>query len=211
MAELMLDVAQNDGHRTQQERRAATRSALLASAVSAVLETGASASVATIAREAGVSKGALQHHFDSKNDLLVAVVSSGWSDLTERFAQLDDKTAGSAGRVNAVVASMWESYRQPTCRAAFMISSDPNLALDVAERLTPIFAAARLRLDQTWRDAFADLDVSHERLLLARRFVRSHMLGMLVQRQLPSEEPAPDDELSMLCQATLLILTTPAP
>jgi AcrR family transcriptional regulator len=198
------------GRRTQQERRDATRSALLASAAAVVVDTGPGTGTAEVARKAGVSKGALQHHFGSKNDLLVAVVASGWSDLTERFAQLADVGAAPDERVSALVSAMWDSYQHPTCLAAFMISSDPNLDPELAERLAPIFVAARVRLDQVWSDAFADLDVTGNQLAHARRFVRSHLIGMLVQRQLPSEEPAPDKELSMLCEATLQLLRMPA-
>lgn len=195
-------------HRTQQERRDTTRSALITSAAAVVLATGASTSVAAIAHRAGVSKGAVQHHFQSKDDLLVAVVSHGWGDLVERFAQLADQGAAPKVRVKALVTAMWESYQQPACRAAFLISADPGLNPVVALQVGPIFEAARLRLDDIWHEALADLDVPRERLSEARRFVRSHLLGMLVQRQLPSDEPAPDAELSVLCQTTLQILRT---
>jgi len=193
-------------HRTQQERREATRSALLASAAAVVLDTGPGTGIAEVARTAGVSKGALQHHFESKNDLLVGVVATGWSDLTERFARLIDHGAAPGERVGVLVSAMWDSYQHPKCRAAFMISSDPNLDPRLAERLDPVFVATRARLDQMWADAFADLDIAEDQLVQARRFVRSHLLGMLVQRQLPSEEPAADEELLILCEATSRLL-----
>ena len=67
--------------RTQAERRAATRGDLLAAAERLIAERGfAEASLADIATVAGVSKGAIYHHFQSKEDLLLAL-------LDERFAE----------------------------------------------------------------------------------------------------------------------------
>jgi AcrR family transcriptional regulator len=197
--------------RTQQQRRATTRAALLASAAEVVVDTGPGSSVGEIARRAGLSKGALQHHFESKSDLLAAVVAMGWDDLAERFALLSGQSLPLGEHVAAVVHAMWDSYRQPACRAAFMISSDPNLDRDSAARLAPVFETSRRRLDELWRGLFADFDVSAEQLALSRRFARAHLLGMLVQRQLPSEEPDPESELVLLCDALLHLLNAERP
>ena len=153
-----------------------------------------------------MSTGALQHHFASKTDLLVAVVESGWNELVER-ATTADRGIPPADRVAALVSSTWESYQQPACRAAFMVSSDPNVDAEVSERVGPIFDAARSRLDRLWLDTFADLDLPTEQVAAARRFARSHLNGMVVQRQLASVEPDPAEELDLLRRATLDILT----
>lgn len=192
--------------RTQQQRRASTRTALLAAAADAVADTGPSTGVAEIARRAGVSTGALQYHFDSKSDLLVAVVEVGWNDLVEHSMSIEPAVPP-ADRVAALVASMWASFQQPLCRAAFTISSDPNLDTEVAARIAPVFDDVRDRLDRRWLETFADLEVPAEQVVSARRFARSHLVGMLVQRQLASAEPGPDDELVLVQRATLAILT----
>lgn len=178
----------------------------MASATRAVVDTGPSTSVADVARQAGVSTGALQYHFPSKADLLIAVVEGGWNDLVERTRSVP-RSGSPSDRVTALVRSVWEAYQLPACRAAFMISSDPNLDPVVAERINAAFDAARARLDQLWVDTFADLDVSIDRITTARRFARSHLNGMVVQRQMASIEPEPDEELDLLCHAVLNILT----
>lgn len=207
----MVDVKVPAGppRRTQLERRSSTRASLLASATRAVVSTGPSTAVADVARQAGVSTGALQYHFPSKTDLLVAVVEGGWTDLVERTMSAT-RSGSPAERVAALVWSVWEAYRQPAVRAAFMISSDPNLDADVAARINAAFDIARAQLDQLWVDMFADLDVPIERITTARRFARSHLNGMVVQRQMASVEPEPDDELELLCHAVLSILTRPS-
>jgi len=179
---------------------------LLAATAAAVIDAGPATGTAEIARRAGVTKGALQHHFPSKHDLLLAVVVEGWEGLVERSYPAQPRSSSPAKRLRSLVDSMWISYQQPACRAAFMISSDPSLDGELGARILPVFESMRGRLDAVWGDTFADLDVPPERLVDARRFARSHLVGMLVQRQLPSPEPDPGSELSMLCVGTLHLM-----
>lgn len=59
----------------KQERSLRTRAALLDAAVEELLERGyADLSTAGVARRAGVSRGAQQHHFASKDELLIEAV-----------------------------------------------------------------------------------------------------------------------------------------
>ncbi len=59
----------------QQERSRATRLALLEAAVGCLAEVGWSASTVTVVAErAGVSRGAAQHHFPTREDLFIAAV-----------------------------------------------------------------------------------------------------------------------------------------
>lgn len=192
--------------RTQHERRAATRAALLTAAAHAIAETGPAASVVDIAGRAGVSTGALQHHFLTKTHLLIDVARMGWDDLVQR-SMLVDRSAPPSERLEALVTAVWESYRRPECRAAFMISADPSIDPDVALGIAPVFDHARARLDALWQHNFADLKLPVERVTLARRFARSHLAGMAVQRHMASVEPEPAEELDLLVQATLKILT----
>src|SRR5258708_34641176 len=61
--------------RTQAERREATRTALLDAAIDCLVEDGyANTTTRAIAKRAGVTPGALQHHFSSKAELLAEAV-----------------------------------------------------------------------------------------------------------------------------------------
>jgi AcrR family transcriptional regulator len=75
---------------------ARNRRLLLAAAADEFAERGLDASVADIARRAGVVKGTVFHHFRSKDDLLAAIVLDridALLNLAERLAQEDDKGA----------------------------------------------------------------------------------------------------------------------
>ena len=72
------------GHRTQAERRDATRAALLDAAIDCLVEEGyANTTTRRIAERAGVTPGAVHHHFAGKAELLRSAVRR----VGERFRQ----------------------------------------------------------------------------------------------------------------------------
>jgi len=75
---------ENEGRRSQAERRAATRGALLGAARE-LFAAGGYAGVSTeeLVRRAGVTRGALYHHFEGKRDLFRALVEELEGELEE--------------------------------------------------------------------------------------------------------------------------------
>ncbi|HJQ05216.1 MAG TPA: TetR/AcrR family transcriptional regulator [Nocardioides sp.] len=72
--------------RTQAERSAATRAALVSAARALVAEHGyAALSTDQIAKAAGVTRGALYHQFDGKEELFAAVFEQVESEIAERI------------------------------------------------------------------------------------------------------------------------------
>jgi AcrR family transcriptional regulator len=77
----------NGEKRTQAERSEATRAALIAAARRLFAERGyAAVGTEEIVREAGVTRGALYHHFDGKRELLRAAYEQLESELSAQFA-----------------------------------------------------------------------------------------------------------------------------
>jgi AcrR family transcriptional regulator len=76
----------NVNRRTQAERREATRAALIAAARELFAARGyAAVGTAEIVERAGVTRGALYHHFADKRDLFRAVYERVERELTERI------------------------------------------------------------------------------------------------------------------------------
>ena len=87
--------------RTQAERSEATRGALIAAARPLFAERGyAGVGTEEIVRAAGVTRGALYHHFDGKRELFEAVYEQIEAELAERIAAgaLSADARGAAGR-----------------------------------------------------------------------------------------------------------------
>jgi AcrR family transcriptional regulator len=77
--------------RSQADRRAETRAALLAAAARGLSRYGyGNLNLAEVAAEAGYTRGALYHLFDDKEDLALAVVAWVWETWQQQVAPLAD-------------------------------------------------------------------------------------------------------------------------
>ncbi|WP_188588694.1 TetR/AcrR family transcriptional regulator [Gordonia jinhuaensis] len=125
--------AQARTHRVpQQDRSRNTRRALLAATVSMLAEEGwAATTVAAVAARAGVSRGAAQHHFPTREALITATLEQLFTDLTDRVNDSFDVPAQGAARVHRVVEYAVEIYTGTEFKAALQVwaaaASDPAL------------------------------------------------------------------------------------
>lgn len=116
----------------RQDRSRATRKRLLEAAIECLAEVGWSGStVAVVAERAGVSRGAAQHHFPTREDLVTSAVEYV---CQERLAQLREHAAdlpAGPGRTQAVIDMIEHMYTGPVFRAAIHLwvaaSSDERL------------------------------------------------------------------------------------
>src|SRR3954451_15206367 len=103
----------------QQDRSRATRARLLEAAIACLADQGYQAStVAFVAERAGVSRGAAQHHFPTREDLFTAAVEHVAEErLVAVRAHARDLPRG-ASRTEAVVDMLVQLYTGPLFRAA---------------------------------------------------------------------------------------------
>jgi AcrR family transcriptional regulator len=107
----------------RQDRSRATRARLLESAIGCLAELGwGRATVSVIAERAGVSRGATQHYFPTREDLFTAALEH----MAEvRLAEIKREAArlpaGSAHRTKDVVGLLVRLYTGPLFRAALQI------------------------------------------------------------------------------------------
>jgi AcrR family transcriptional regulator len=103
----------------QQDRSRATRKRLLEAAIDCLAELGwAGTTVAVVAERAGVSRGAAQHHFPTREDLVTAAVEYVSDERTARLrSHVADLPTG-PGRTQAVIDLIDHMYTGPLFRAA---------------------------------------------------------------------------------------------
>ncbi|MFE2726519.1 TetR/AcrR family transcriptional regulator [Kitasatospora sp. NPDC059327] len=107
----------------QQDRSRATRQRLLAAAVECLAEVGWNgATVTVVAERAGVSRGAAQHHFPTREDLFTAAVEHVTAErLAAVRAHADELPAAGPDRTVAVVDMIVRLYTGPLFRAALQL------------------------------------------------------------------------------------------
>jgi AcrR family transcriptional regulator len=104
-----ISLIRNRPRRTQKERSAETRTALIEAMMAALADVGYSrTTTAEITGRAGLTTGALQHHFRSKEDLILAVLDHQFEEVRDELEVFAEKYAGKAGRLR----NEWRSLIQ---------------------------------------------------------------------------------------------------
>jgi AcrR family transcriptional regulator len=106
--------------RTQAQRRAATRDALVRATVESLVELGyARTTTQEVQTRAGVSRGALTHHFTTKADLVLAAVDHLYEEFSESLRKAAaGLPADPATRVRLGIELVWERFHGPLFIAA---------------------------------------------------------------------------------------------
>jgi AcrR family transcriptional regulator len=127
----------------QQDRSRVTRARLLESAVSCLAELGWSgATVTVVAEHAGVSRGAAQHYFPTREDLFTAALEH----MAEvRLAEIRDEAARRSAGVAAaptpdVVGLLVRLYTGPLFRAALQLWAAAAASEALRELVMPLEA-----------------------------------------------------------------------
>ncbi|KQX59668.1 TetR family transcriptional regulator [Streptomyces sp. Root66D1] len=119
----------------KQDRSRATRQRLLEAAVSCLAEHGwAGSTVAVVAERAGVSRGAAQHHFPTREDLFTAAVEYVAEERSQalRAVRTDDR--------EQAVAALVGLYTGPLFRAALHLWVAASDEEQLRERVTELEA-----------------------------------------------------------------------
>lgn len=129
------------GHRTQAERSEQTRTALLDATIECLIERGyARTSVHEICARAGVSRGAQQHHFTTKAELMASAVEHLTRRISAELLAAADGLPRGEQLIDVGIDHIWRGF-SGTLAAAFM-------ELWVAARTDPELAAAMLPVDR---------------------------------------------------------------
>ncbi|MET7698065.1 TetR/AcrR family transcriptional regulator [Streptomyces sp. NPDC005485] len=153
----------------KQDRSRATRRRLLEAAVSCLAERGwAGSTVSVVAERAGVSRGAAQHHFPTREDLFTAAVEYVAEERSTAIRALFPE--GAADR-HAVVAALVDLYTGPLFRAALHLW----VAASNEEQLRPRVTELEARVGRETHRIAVDLLAADE----SRPGVRETVQGFL--------------------------------
>ena len=190
--------------RTQAERRATTRAALVEATTECLLELGfASTTVREVCQRAGVSRGAQLHHFPTKASLFAAAAEHL---LARRHGEFQLSHAGpleDREAIHAAAEFLWSIYSGPTLKAwqelVVAARTDPTLRAQLAEVNRRFFASARETLAGLFRGPAAD----DPRLAAVTRLVLSVLDGLALNQTLEADESAARGVLTLLEQMAL--------
>jgi AcrR family transcriptional regulator len=183
--------------RTQAERTAATRALLLAATVDSLVDSGyRGTTTSDVARRAGVSYGALLHHFPTKASLLCAAVEHLFEERITEFRKAMADLPSDASKTETSIDVLWEMFQGPTFTAW--------LELWVAARTDPEISEAVCRVDQQFsdtsieifRELYADETAENPDLpRIAIGILYAFLDGLTLSRLIPGHQPMDSQEL----------------
>jgi AcrR family transcriptional regulator len=125
--------------RSQAERSATTREALLDATLACLIEDGyAHTTTSRVAERAGVSRGAHLHHFQTRTALVAAAIEHlARRRGAELFAAAERLPTG-RGRIAKGLDLLWGSYASPLFQAALDLWSDARTDAELREHLIEV-------------------------------------------------------------------------
>jgi AcrR family transcriptional regulator len=186
LTQLRPDSLGDDADKWQQRKAAETRVRILEATINCLVEKGyAGLSTSEVTTRAGISRGAMHHHFPSRMMLVAAVIDYTFYQRMSHF--LDDyfdaiSRRGEDGVVEVASEMHWQSV-QTREYAAY-------LELAVAARTDPelgaYFEPAARRYDLIWTDemikSFPQWQAHWDRLQIANDFAMAAHMGLLMMR-----------------------------
>ncbi|MFD3932390.1 TetR/AcrR family transcriptional regulator [Streptomyces sp. NPDC058614] len=167
--ETTTEPAARPAHVPKQDRSRATRQRLLAAAVACLAEHGwAGSTVSVVAERAGVSRGAAQHHFPTREDLFTAAVEYVAEERSRALRALFPQ--GAADR-REVVSALVDLYTGPLFRAALHLW----VAASNEEQLRPRVTELEARVGRETHRIAVELLAADE----SRPGVRETVQGLL--------------------------------
>lgn len=173
--------------RWQQRKSAQTRQRLIDAGVDCLLEGGyAGLTTASVAERCAVSRGTMHHHFQSRLELVAAVVDHVFYQrmrrfLTDYFAALAER--GEELLVEIACDAHWQSV-QTREYAAFL---ELAVAARTDRELAVLFEPAALLYDQIWTremiEAFPQWESHWEDFKIASDFTQSAHMGLLLHKR----------------------------
>jgi AcrR family transcriptional regulator len=191
----------------QQRRSAETKLMILNAAIDSLADWGYSdTTTQLIAKRANISRGAMLHHYSTKQELISAVIDFAFFRHMEAFSQAirsltDEQRAGK----NVGIQIEWESYNSREFKAYLEL----NNAARTDDELRSIFIDRAQRHDRYWREElianFPEWAEKPEILDKARRFTQAVMTGMVINRAVWDDVDLEKTLLAFLANLLLMV------
>jgi AcrR family transcriptional regulator len=186
--------------RSHAERTAETRARIIEAAIESIAEQGFQRTTANeIAKRAGVTWGAVQHHFGDKDGIVTAVLEDSFDRFAARLDDIpvDGTTVGE--RVDLFIERAWAHFGSPHYRSTFQIllSYVPTRhdAADGPTLQQQMFVA----WDEVWTRIFTDSSLEPRQRYALEHYTISVLSGLASSLMLEGNDARlADGELDML-------------
>jgi AcrR family transcriptional regulator len=146
------------GRRSQAQRSAATRDALLDATIACLVDDGyANTTTSRVAERAGVSRGAHLHHFQTRQALVAAAMERLAERRSQELLAATERLPGGREGLVQGLDLLWAGYASPLYQAALDLWSHARTDPELRERLVPVERELDRQTLQVTRRLFPDL------------------------------------------------------
>ncbi len=171
-------------HRTQAERSERTRELLLDATVECLVELGyAHTTVQEICQRAGLSRGAQQHHFTTKAELMTSALEHLFARLSAQILNATAELPPGPERIEIGIDQLWAAYSGTLSTAAVELWVAARTDPELRKSLLPVDRALGHATLQFYRHIVGQ-DVDEQRaetlLLLTVNLIRGLALDAMI-------------------------------
>jgi AcrR family transcriptional regulator len=189
--------------RTQEERSAETRARLIKAAIQVLGESGyAHLTISKVTQRAGLTNGAMQHHFPSRDELMLAVFDAVYPVLEIPFEAIAAERLAVPQRVAAVVDRLWAIYSRPEYLAIWDVALGSRGDRKLWTRLRSYQRDVATRMLNAFVALFGDLDIEPADVEQVFALTVSQMRGVALQAMFGADSVGSSD-LSLIKQVAL--------
>jgi AcrR family transcriptional regulator len=187
-------IAQAEGQLTwQQTKSQLTRTSILQAALECFYELGyANTTTDNIAKQAGVSRGAMLHHFPSRFDLISATVAYLNQQRIESFAREEIAVQKGAEhtRIEEGIDTYWRQLNTPV----FIVFHELKIAARTDTELAKVVAPALKEFEAAWYEAVKDVfpDLALSEAFSRANYLTKYMLEGMAVARFASDETVPE-------------------
>ncbi len=178
----MEEETQDVNERSHAFRTKKTRESILNAVISLLREGGYSAATSgNIAKRAGVTWGAVQHHFGSKEEILYNVLQLSLEHLIEHLKQQDMRQGHLAERTDKFVDCLWLHYQSDISWAAIEIMLAMRSNPETADEVNKVTTEIAVNCLKNMKEIFIESPASDEDILHVLSYSHGLLIGLALQ------------------------------
>lgn len=168
---------------TQADRTRAMQDKLMNAAIEVLLEQGyGRLTTKEVARVAGVSNGALMHHFASKAELVVAATAMVYEEAIIRGQRVAKTVNADQKPIEGYLSDCLSVYFEWPFIAALETIMVARTDPDLMEKILPVMKRYRTTCDDIWISVFMRTGLTHQKASLLLNLTLNLVRGMAINR-----------------------------
>ncbi|MDI7864687.1 TetR/AcrR family transcriptional regulator [Rhizobiaceae bacterium n13] len=182
-------MAEKKRSRTQGERSAETLARIRKATIDVMYEKGLSrTSTVEIAAVAGLSRGAMTHHFSSKEEILTDAIASMLEEVNQKLFAFAEDYAERGGTTDEIVDYIWQFMSDRLFYVTMEYLPETRHNADFKDRLIPVVRRFHAGLDAIWSALARKRGVPEDHARIVMNATMCIVRGMIAQTILRDDQ-----------------------